>query len=265
MVHYPGGGTLAARCTELEARVRPPIVLWAVPRSVSTAFERVMRARGDLIVFSEPFSVPYYLGQERASDRFGAAGPHASTEESTSVVQELVAATEAGTVFVKDMAYHVTPCLDRELVGNFQNTFIVRHPGHTLGSLKRLLPDFTPEEAGFEQQYRLMRLALEASDEEPVILDGEELRRSGATVVEDYCRRVGLPFLPESLTWQAGLLADWMRWERWHGDVAESTGIRPPGGDPEPARPEGVDPDVYARCVECYEKMMELGRVARGN
>ena len=244
--------------------MRPPILLWAVPRSVSTAFERVMRARGDLIVFSEPFSVPYYLGQERASDRFGSRRPCASTEEWTSVVRELVAATEAGTVFVKDMAYHVAPRLDRELVGNFQNTFIVRHPGHTLGSLKRLLPDFTPEEAGFEQQYRLMRLAFEASDEEPVVLDGEELRRSAATVVEDYCRRVGLPFLPESLRWQAGLLADWRRWERWHGDVAGSTGIRPPRADAEPARPEGVDPAVYARCVECYEKMVELGRVGRG-
>lgn len=243
--------------------MRPPILLWAVPRSVSTAFERVMRARGDLIVFSEPFSVPYYLSEERVSERFGAPRACASTEGWTSVVQELVAATEAGTVFVKEMAYHVSPRLDRELVGNFQNTFIVRHPGHTLRSLKRLLPDFSPEEAGFEQQYRLMRLALEASDDEPVVLDGEELRRSAATVVEDYCRRVGLPFLPESLRWQAGLLDDWMRWEEWHGDVAESRGIRPPRADAEPTRPAGVDPAVYARCVEYYEEMKELGRVGR--
>lgn len=241
--------------------MRPPIVLWAVPRSVSTAFERVMRARGDLIVFSEPFSVPYYLSAERASDRFGARSTGASTQEWTRVVRELVAATEAGTVFVKDMAYHVSPRLDRELVRNFRNTFIVRHPGHTLRSLTRLLPDFTLEEAGFEQQYRLMRLVLEASDEELVVLDGEELRRSPATVVEDYCRRVGIPFLPESLRWQAGLLADWMRWEEWHGDVAGSTGIRPPRADPEPARPDGVDAAVYARCVEYYEKMVELGSV----
>ncbi len=243
--------------------MRPPIVLWAVPRSVSTAFERVMRARGDLIVFSEPFSVPYYLSEERVSGRFGARRPCASAEEWASVVKELVAATEAGTVFVKDMAYHVAPRLDRELLGNFQNTFIVRHPGRTLRSLKRLLPDFTPEEAGFEQQYRLMRLALEASDDEPVVVDGEELRRSAAKVVEDYCRRVGLVFLPESLRWQAGLLADWMRWEEWHGDVARSTGIRSSEADPEPARPAGVDPALYARCVEYYEEMVKLGRVGR--
>ena len=243
--------------------MRRPIVLWAVPRSVSTAFERVMRARGDLSVFSEPFSAPYYLSEERVSDRFGAAGTDASTEAWTSVLQELGAATEAGTVFVKDMAYHVSPRLDRELVGHFQNTFIVRHPGHTLRSLERLWPDFTPEEAGFEQQLRLMRVALEASEDELVVLDGEELRRSPAAVVEDYCRRVGLAFLPESLSWQAGLLPDWVRWEQWHGDAAGSTGIAPPDADAEPARPDGVDPAVYARYVECYEEMLELGRVGR--
>lgn len=241
--------------------VRPPIALWAVPRSVSTAFERVMRARGDLTVFSEPFSAPYYLSDERVSDRFGPPSTGVSTEAWASVVRGLGAATQAGTVFVKDMAYHVSPCLDRDFLANFQNTFIVRHPGHTLRSLARLLPDFTAEEAGFEQQYRLMTLALETSGDELVVLDGEELRRSPATVVEDYCRRVELPFLPESLRWQAGLLPDWVRWEEWHGDVAASTGIRPPRADPEPAPPDGVDAAVYARCLECYEQMMELGRV----
>ena len=243
--------------------MRPPIVLWAVPRSVSTAFERVMRARGDLTVFSEPFSAPYYFGEERVSHRSGEPSAHAHGHEWTKVVQDLMAAADERTVFVKDMAYHVSPRLDRELVGHFRNTFIVRHPGHTLRSLERLLPDFTEEEAGFEQQYRLMNLALEASDEELIVIEGEDLRRSPGAVIEDYCRRVGLPFLPDSLRWQAGLLPDWRRWEDWHGDVAASTGIRPPRGDPEPARPEGVDPAVYASCVEYYEKMVALGRVGR--
>lgn len=222
-----------------------------------------MRARGDLIVFSEPFSAPYYFGDERVSDRSGPPGARATAHEWARVVHELSAAAEKGTVFVKDMAYHVSPRLDRELVGHFQNTFIVRHPGHTLRSLRGLLPDFTEEEAGFEHQYRLMNLALETSDDELIVVEGEDLRRSPGAVVEDYCRRVGLPFLPDSLKWQAGLLPDWRRWEEWHGDVAASTEIRPPRGDPELVRPEGVDPAVYASCVWYYEKMVALGRVCR--
>jgi hypothetical protein len=41
-----------------------------VPRSVSTALERVFVERGDFKVFHEPFSVSYYYSPERRSDRF---------------------------------------------------------------------------------------------------------------------------------------------------------------------------------------------------
>jgi aerobic carbon-monoxide dehydrogenase large subunit len=47
-----------------------PIVLWAVPRSVSTAFERVFIERGDMVVLHEPFSLSYYYSPERCEDRY---------------------------------------------------------------------------------------------------------------------------------------------------------------------------------------------------
>ena len=37
-----------------------PIALWAVPRSISTAFERVFVERDDFEVLHEPFSASYY-------------------------------------------------------------------------------------------------------------------------------------------------------------------------------------------------------------
>src|SRR3712207_7439034 len=40
-----------------------PIALWAVPRSLSTAFERVFVERDDLEVLHEPFSAAYYYGR----------------------------------------------------------------------------------------------------------------------------------------------------------------------------------------------------------
>ncbi len=46
------------------------IALWAAPRSVSTAFERMMMERGDHAVVHEPFSAHYYLSSARTSDRF---------------------------------------------------------------------------------------------------------------------------------------------------------------------------------------------------
>lgn len=55
-----------------------PVGLWAVPRSVSTALERVFVERGDFKVFHEPFSASYYYSPERRSDRF--AGMEAKEE-----------------------------------------------------------------------------------------------------------------------------------------------------------------------------------------
>ena len=55
-----------------------PVALWAVPRSISTAFERVFVERGDFEVFHEPFSA-YYYSTERQSDRFA----HQESKEST--------------------------------------------------------------------------------------------------------------------------------------------------------------------------------------
>ena len=222
-----------------------------------------MRARGDLEVLSEPFSVPYYLGEAPVSDRFGATGSQPSLEEWSKVAREIGEAAERGPVFVKDMAYHVAPCLGPELVRGFRNTFIVRHPARSLRSLQRFFPDFTAEEAGFEQQHRLMRLVAEACPGDLVVIDGDDLRRAPAAVVEDYCRRVGLPPVPGALSWEPGLVSDWQPWEEWHREVAASSGIRPPADEREPEAPRGVDRDLYASCLEHYERMLALAEVGR--
>src|SRR5215204_6081903 len=54
-----------------------PVALWAVPRSISTAFERVFVERDDFEVLHEPFSASYYYGADRQSDRFADAEPKA--------------------------------------------------------------------------------------------------------------------------------------------------------------------------------------------
>ena len=40
------------------------LALWAVPRSTSTAFEWMMRQRGDLNCLHEPFGEAWYQGEE---------------------------------------------------------------------------------------------------------------------------------------------------------------------------------------------------------
>jgi len=82
-----------------------PIGLWAVPRSVSTALERVFVERGDFKVFHEPFSAAYYYSSERRSDRF--PGTEAKEEYGYEKILDRMLAFEEKPVYFKDMAYHV--------------------------------------------------------------------------------------------------------------------------------------------------------------
>src|SRR5215207_11477502 len=82
-----------------------PVALWAVPRSVSTALERVFVERGDFKVFHEPFSASYYYSPERRSDRF--VGMEAKKEYGHQRILERMLAHEEKPVYFKDMAYHV--------------------------------------------------------------------------------------------------------------------------------------------------------------
>ena len=47
----------------------PILALWAVPRSTSTAFEWMMRQRGDFECVHEPFGEAWYFGTDRRTPR----------------------------------------------------------------------------------------------------------------------------------------------------------------------------------------------------
>jgi len=225
-----------------------------------------MRARGDLTVFHEPFSAYYYLSRERSTDRFADAQPDPAHDWRT-ILESLLRAGGEGKVFFKDMAYHVSGCMTPELVKSFRHAFLIRHPRHTLPSLLKKLPDFTLEEAGFEQQHRLMRVVIEACPDELVVIGGEELRRSPEVVVERFSRKVGLDFRPEALRWTPGFVADWERWRDWHTEVANSTGIEPPDLPRESASGrlhDGISEEVYSTCLRHFEQMVELATAGSG-
>lgn len=195
----------------------PIVVLWAVPRSASTAFERMMIERGDHHVVDEPFSTHYYFGTQKMSPRFDAVEPASRPAEILATLDEAAA---HGPVFVKDMAYHVASFATPELLGSFRNAFMIREPLAATASLAARWPDFTEEEAGFDALGALASMV-----EDPVVVDHDDLCRDPARVVAAFCERVGIPFLPQALTWPAGMRPEWERWADWHGAVAASTGF----------------------------------------
>jgi sulfate adenylyltransferase len=239
-----------------------PVALWAVPRSISTAFERVFVERDDFEVLHEPFSVSYYYGEDRLSDRFADAEPKA--EYNYERVIEDVFGPHEQRVFLKDMAYHAKKLLSPGFASRFVNTFIVRDPKYVLVSLYRMWPDFTLEETGYEDLYRMFRYATD-SGEDVAVVDAMTFSENPAGVLAAYCEHLEVPFTAGSLTWESGDVSEWDTWEGWHEDAESSTGIKPAERrDPElPGELEAA----YEHCLPYYYELAAhaIPSVARGS
>jgi hypothetical protein len=218
-----------------------PVALWAVPRSISTAFERVFVERDDFEVLHEPFSASYYYGEDRMSERYGDA-EHKAEYNYENVLDHILHPRE-NRAFVKDMAYHAKRLLGPEFVGSFANTFIVRDPKYVLVSLYKMWPDFTLEETGYEQLYRLFRLAQDAG-QEAIVVDAMTFSENPAGVLASYCEKLEIPFRSGSLTWEPREVRRWESWDGWHEEAQESSGIEPA---------ERRDPDLPEELREAYE------------
>lgn len=228
------------------------LALWATPRTVSTAFERMVIERGDHLVLDEPFSRAYYFGPDRRSDRYPLSMPESTYEAVVAGVLEQVEEHEA--VFVKDMAYQAEPGLDDEHLDRFVHTFLVRHPAPALASLAREWPDFTPEEAGYEAQHRLFERVQDATGEVPVVIDSDDLRRDPGGLVEAWCAAVDLDHDHDALSWDPGLRPEWPLWHDWYDGVADSTEFRPPPDDGLPT-PEPAWADVHEDALPRYREL----------
>ncbi len=226
-----------------------PIALWAVPRSLSTAFERVFVERDDFEVLHEPFSASYYYSEDRLSDRYSEVEPEARYNYEN-VLQDVLKPRDDKRVFVKDMAYQAKPLLSAEFVSNFTNTFIIRDPKYVIASLHKMWPEFTLEETGFEQIYDLFRYATEVNGEDVVVVDAMSFSENPAGVLSVYCEHLGVPINPDTLSWASREVQEWEMWDGWHDKAQQSTGIK---------KAERKDPtlsrdlqQVYDYCLPYY-------------
>ena len=239
------------RISVCQARSVPVLALWATPRTVSTAFERMMIERGDHLVLDEPWSRAYYFGPERRSDRYPLTFP-----ESTYAAVEagVLAAGRTSTVFVKDMAYHAAPGISDDALQAMTHTFLVREPRAALTSLHRRWPDFTDDEAGYEAQQVLFERVSDVTGSTPSVIDSDALRAEPDRVIARWCEQVGIDHRPDSLQWEAGMQPEWQLWRSWYENAAASTGFARPS--PAPLDDEAL-PSQIAELLPAAERAVE--------
>ena len=146
-----------------------------------------------------------------------------------------------------------------ELLGSFTNTFLVRWPEAAIASFAARWPDLTEEEAGYGHLAEAYDIACRVAEAQPAVIESDELAADPPGVIAAWCAAVGIEYLPEALTWEAGMIDQWRLWEEWYEGVAESTGFRPPSGR---VRPPVHDPRLRAiveRADPVYERLRPTG------
>jgi len=195
------------------------LALWSAPRSRSTAFARMMAERNDRVVVHEPFSQVVDFGEAKVGDRV------AHTEHEVLAALRAIAGHTA--VFFKDTTdFHYPAVLaDHAFLAAATHTFIIRHPAEAIASHYALNPNLGRDEIGFVRLYEIYAAVRSATGGTPVVVDSDDLLDRPADTVRAYCSAVGIPFVPDALSWQPGMRSEWRATSRWHESTSRTTGF----------------------------------------
>ena len=205
------------------------LVLWATPRSVSTAFEWMMRQRGDFRCYHEPFGEVWYLGEERRAPRESKKEPYRRGLTFASVKTMLFEEVSKQPVFIKEFAHYIWHLVDDEFLDHFQHTFLIRSPRKSLPAMHHHWPDFVIEETGYAELRALFDRITERDGQVPPVIFADDLQNNAEGTIKAYCKAVGIRFIPDALRWQPGerKRAYWYDGGSWHENLKQSTSIKP--------------------------------------
>lgn len=202
----------------------PLVILWAHPRSLSTAFERMMMQRGDYFVVHEPFCTVTDTGSFLPTDSEDGV-PLTGYE---AVVDYLLALSQRRPVFVKETTeYSYSVVLGRtDFLESAAHCMMIRNPELTIPSHHAMNPKVSLGELGYGNLLQIRQRLLELGAEVRAVLDADTLQEDPVSSVEQFCSDVGIPFVAEAMTWQSANPEEWSRTAHWHVAAAQSQGFQ---------------------------------------
>ncbi len=204
------------------------LALWAIPRSTSTAFEWMMRQRGDLSCHHEPFGEAWYYGEDNRTPRPNKVGvkPGLSYASVWNAIRQDAAGRP---VFMKDFPHYISHMADDPFLDHFTHSFLIRDPVKMLPSMYDKWPDFLVSECGYEEQRALFDRLCDRDGCTPPVIDSDDLLADPHATVRAYCEAVGIPYIEDALSWDEGerRSVSWYDRGSWHDNLKSSTGLAP--------------------------------------
>lgn len=245
------------------------------PRSVSTAFERSMMARGDFKILHEPWNSEYVY----RTGNLDIAPPLEIVEAGgyAGIKKLIYRYAEQTPVYVKDMIWMIADeILNDEAFLSDPNVVIsllIRHPARSVESFFLKIGEKVSSERALEltrlvfRYDSLVNLAKkyhEIRGQWPVLVEAEALCARPEETMRTFCEQAGITYLPDALAWEKGMSSEWSHLERWHTDAAESEGFFVPTRETESRFsqiPEEFVPyleSIYQEQVPYYEELKQM-------
>lgn len=220
----------------------PNVILWAVSRSRSTAFERAVMQHPRVRVLheqlSEPFLAQHFPAKHALIERTRQAeqGPEGITHYSQAMALLCQhPALPQQLQFSKEIAYFFDfQAIDGAWLTGFKHVFLVRQPLEVMQSLYRVSQGggttyFDATESGFDELARIHQRVLEHCPGDQVLYLDSDADLMGDTqgTLTRFCDFAGVDFSPRLLSWEPEQIAQWQFFKGWHDDAERSSGFAP--------------------------------------
>ncbi|XP_070538880.1 uncharacterized protein [Ptychodera flava] len=219
-----------------DGRKFPRAILWTAPRSMSTVFERSIRALGDIKVYHESYGKAAYFGEERCFPLF--MNNQVQPGCKFSDVKEMLQGPAVGYrgVFMKDHAYRIAATGRYDAIPEgFVHSFLIRQPIKSIlsyykGFLKVYGSDisYLPGKLSYRGMWDLYNYIRDVKGQTSVIISVDDLLVDPVAIMKKYCEAVGFEFRESMLHWEPGPVEGWSGNDTWYRTLSTSTGFLKP-------------------------------------
>ena len=230
------------------------ICLWSGPRNISTALMYSFAQREDTKVVDEPLYGHYlrktgvkHPGHEEIMNEVNCDGNF--------VMRKLLNLNDKSgkkVLFLKQMTKHLVD-LDRNFLPKFKNILLIRNPRDMLSSLAENIPQPKLADTGLDMQWLLYK-NLENINNNPIVIDANELLKDPKDVLRQLCRHLELKFFNSMLSWPAKPRKEDGIWAKyWYQSLHKSTGFL--SYQSKHKFPEELE-EILTKCTPYYEKLL---------
>lgn len=200
------------------------IILWAHPRSRSTAFFRMMVERGDFLCIHEPFCTLQDTGKVTLDYK----GETFSFCDFNGLMAFILQLKRECPVFIKETTDHryAQVLANIDFLKAAKHSFLIRDLAHSILSHYKVNQDVSCAEIGCEHQHEIFMSVFRHTDSTPLVIDADILVKQPETEIQKFCSCFDIVHIPHSVQWSPDDLPHWKRTKRWHIEAAKSSGFR---------------------------------------